>query len=142
MTTMGERIKKYRKKKKYTQQQLADLLQVSVMTVRRFEANEREPKMEMVENLASVLGVSKIELIFGSPSEAGRAALNGFSENLSDNLHDLAERGLEIIQDQYANTPEFIVQYWERLNTVGRIEATKRTKQMYDSPEYKKDDKE
>lgn len=141
MTTMGERIKKYRKEKKYTQQQLADLLQVSVMTVRRFEANEREPKMEMVENLASVLGVSEIALMFGSPSEAGRAVLNGFSENLSNNLHDLAEHGLEIIQEQYANTPEFIVQYWERLNTVGRIEATKRTKQMYDSPEYKKDEK-
>lgn len=141
MTTMGERIKKYRKEKKYTQQQLADLLQVSVMTVRRFEANEREPKMEMVEKLASVLNVSVIELMFGSFSEAGKAVLTDFNDELSNQVHDFAEIGLEVIQEQYANSPDHIVRYWERLNTIGRIEATKRTKQMYDSPEYQKDKK-
>ena len=41
MTTTGELIKKYRKQAGLTQEQLAKKIGVSLMSVRRYESNER-----------------------------------------------------------------------------------------------------
>lgn len=64
--TRGERIKKSRKYKGYTQQELADVLGLSVMTIRRFESNTRQPKLEMLEKIASALDVTVEKLLFGT----------------------------------------------------------------------------
>lgn len=60
---IGTDIKRYRKAKGYTQQQLADLLGVSVMTIRRFETGARQPKSDMIEKIFEVLDVSAEQLL-------------------------------------------------------------------------------
>ncbi len=61
--TIGENIKRERKQKGLTQEELAKKLGVSVMTVRRFETDAREPKMNMIKKIAAVLNIDYIFLI-------------------------------------------------------------------------------
>lgn len=62
---IGENIKKFRKEKGYDQMKLAELLNVSNRTVSSWEIGRTEPNMGMVENIASVLEISKTDLING-----------------------------------------------------------------------------
>ncbi len=66
--TIGENIRVIRKLKKLTQQQLADKLNISLMTVRRFETNARQPKLEMIDKIAVALGVEPFKLLYGRDS--------------------------------------------------------------------------
>ena len=55
--TLGERIKQARKGK-YTQAELAELVGVHEMTLRRWEQGERSPDADIIPKLAQTLGVS------------------------------------------------------------------------------------
>lgn len=62
---VGENIKKVRKKKRLTQQDLADLLGVSRAAVCLWESGRRELKMQVLTKISKVLGVSLIDLVKG-----------------------------------------------------------------------------
>ncbi len=55
--TLGERIKNARKGK-YSQADLADLIDVHENTIRRWELGERTPDADVIPKLAKALGVS------------------------------------------------------------------------------------
>lgn len=61
----SERLKKYRREKNLTQQELADLLQVSNKTVSRWESGGGYPDVPMLVPLARALGVSVDDLLDG-----------------------------------------------------------------------------
>lgn len=63
--SIGDRIRARRKEIGLTQQQLADKLNISLMTVRRFETNARQPKLEMIDKIAVALEVDPFSLAFG-----------------------------------------------------------------------------
>ena len=53
----GEALRKYRKKRKLTQAQVASLLKVSPSVISKWEANERTPRHQLiVERLQEILG--------------------------------------------------------------------------------------
>ena len=56
--TMGDRIREARKQKALTQEQLAELLDVSVEFVSHIERGSRLPSMQVFIKLIEVLGVS------------------------------------------------------------------------------------
>lgn len=56
--TIGEYIKQYRKDKKLTQQQLADLTNRSKSTIEKYESNKIIPSFKVLEEIAKVLDVS------------------------------------------------------------------------------------
>ena len=56
--TLGERIKKARKSKKYSQADLAELIGVHGNTIRRWELGERSPDANIIPEISRVLGVS------------------------------------------------------------------------------------
>lgn len=58
-------IKKLREKKGITQQQLAEILDVSEKTVSKWETGRGYPDITLVEGIASALGISVIELFSG-----------------------------------------------------------------------------
>ena len=60
---LNDNIKKIREEKKYTQQQLADKLDVSRQTVCRWENGSRCPDLITAKKLAMELGVTLDELI-------------------------------------------------------------------------------
>ena len=55
---LAEKIKIYRKRKNLTQQELADTVGVSIMTMRRWEWNERIPRADEMSKLAAALGTT------------------------------------------------------------------------------------
>ncbi len=61
--TIGKRIAQLREKKKLTQTQLAELLEVGPSTVRMWETGERIPRDEMKVKLSKLLGRS-VKYIF------------------------------------------------------------------------------
>lgn len=60
---LGENIKKYREDKYYSQNDLADLMGVSVRTVNRWESNSTNPRVGDLPKLAEILGVTEGELL-------------------------------------------------------------------------------
>ena len=62
------RIKQWRKRVGLTQEKLADLVNVHLNTLSRWELGQREPRASEIAKLCEVLGVSEAELLRG-PAE-------------------------------------------------------------------------
>lgn len=62
----GALIKCLRENKNMTQSQLAELLMVSDKTISKWETGKGYPDISLVESIASVLGISVMELISGN----------------------------------------------------------------------------
>ena len=60
---LGEKIKKYREKKKMTQVEVADVLGVKPATISKYEAGTIEPNIGSLKKLAELFGVSVDELL-------------------------------------------------------------------------------
>lgn len=54
---IGESIKYWRKQKNMTQKQLAELADISEISIRKYETNERKPKIDTLSRIADSLGV-------------------------------------------------------------------------------------
>lgn len=66
--TVGDRIRKARKAKGYTQEELAKLLGVSFAMIGQYERGERNPKIETLQRIADALGVGIGVLMYGTDS--------------------------------------------------------------------------
>ncbi len=62
----GQRLAAFRKEKGLTQQALAELINVHVIQVRRYEADASQPTLDVIRRLAVALQVSADVLIFGA----------------------------------------------------------------------------
>lgn len=54
----SKRIRSMRMKRKYTQQRMADILEISLNTYQKYEQGERQPSLDMLVRLANILEVS------------------------------------------------------------------------------------
>lgn len=61
--TIGERLKKIRKELNFTQKQLADKVGISLMSIQRYERDERQPTVEILEKICDALDVPVIDII-------------------------------------------------------------------------------
>ena len=61
--TFGQRLKELRKSRGISQERLAELLDLSIMTIRRWEWGEHSPRMDEVQSLARALHISPDELL-------------------------------------------------------------------------------
>lgn len=59
----GMQIKRIREKREYTQEELADKVGVSRVTIARIEIGNRRPSLELLERLAKALKVKVGELL-------------------------------------------------------------------------------
>jgi transcriptional regulator with XRE-family HTH domain len=62
----GERLATFRKEKGLTQQALAELINLHVIQVRRYESGASQPTLDVIRRLAVALQVSADVLIFGA----------------------------------------------------------------------------
>lgn len=60
---LGEKIKSYRENKKMTQNEIADILEVSPATVSKYESGALEPSIESLKRLAETFDVTVDELL-------------------------------------------------------------------------------
>lgn len=67
--TIGERLRRLRKKSGLTQEQLAEAVGVNPVTVSCWENNTYLPKTQSIKALAKALGVSEADLLNDPPPE-------------------------------------------------------------------------
>lgn len=80
MITSGEQIKINRKKAGLTQEQLAKKIGLSLMTIRRYEKNERIVPNAVLQKVADALGCSKWDLVERiTPEEMYRRDIERYS---------------------------------------------------------------
>ena len=63
MSRIGDNIKLYRKKAHLTQAELALKCGLATGTIQQYELGKREPKIEIIDKIASVLGIRVIDLM-------------------------------------------------------------------------------
>ena len=61
--SIGKKIRDERIRCGFTQSQLADLVGLSTITIRQYEADKREPRYQIIEKLARVLNCSVSKLV-------------------------------------------------------------------------------
>lgn len=61
--TLGQNIKKYRKQKGLTQSELAEMIDLKNITIRKYESDDREPSIETITKIAAALEVPAGKLI-------------------------------------------------------------------------------
>jgi transcriptional regulator with XRE-family HTH domain len=66
----GTRLAMLRKQRTMTQQALADAVGCHVTMIRRYEANETQPTLEVIRNMARALSVSADSLVFEQDERA------------------------------------------------------------------------
>lgn len=66
----GTRLAMLRKQRTMTQQALADAVGCHVTMIRRYEANETQPTLEVIRNMARALSVSADALVFEQDERA------------------------------------------------------------------------
>ena len=67
ISNFGKTLRAFRKKKGFSQEELAHCSKFSFMTIRRFENGEITPRLEDVSRLAQALNVTEQELLTGDP---------------------------------------------------------------------------
>lgn len=70
MTRIGDRLSKLLKESGYTQKEFALMCGVTEAAMCRYLKNEREPKIEVVANMATALNTTVEYLITGNEDEA------------------------------------------------------------------------
>lgn len=75
MATLGEQIKALRIKKKMTQDELANKLNTTKAAISRYESGQRQPKLEVLTEIALILEANPDEL-FGLYFQAEKAQAN------------------------------------------------------------------
>lgn len=101
---LGEQIRKQRKLKKYTLEQLAEKLDVSTTFIGQIERAKGIPSLETLVKIANVLEVSIDSLVFGDlNNEAGNAhyikRIAELTENFTPKEKDLLLKNIEILKD-------------------------------------------
>ena len=66
---IGNRISKLMKESGYTQKELATMIGVTESAMSRYLNNEREPKIEVIANLATALNTTSDYLISGKDAD-------------------------------------------------------------------------
>lgn len=72
----GKTVKELREKKKLTQKQLADILQISDKTISKWETDRGLPDIGLICGLAEALGVSVAEILMGEVAENNNRSAN------------------------------------------------------------------
>lgn len=116
MQTIGANIRQKRKLAGITQEQLASLSGISVMSIRRYESDARVPTLEMLGTIANVLSSVASELVPPdqwkaiTAIDAPNAEVNIQKKALDDAFSKLNEAGQRIAVErllELAKIPDY-----------------------------------
>lgn len=115
--TTGEKLRKYRHEKHFTQKELADLCGMYESQIRKYETGKACPKIQTLQKIANALGVSIGELYSDSTLE-----LNN------------------IVSDKEQSKEMELVANYRKLNKFGQEEAIKRLAELVELKKYTEPD--
>lgn len=129
--TIGERIKKIRLEKGMTQKEIAESIGIATNSFSRYEIGEREPKLEMIEKIASALKVSVYELIggFGAfddvlPPNMQGANLDGAKIDINFLEYMISRLSYIVDNDSYLNTKYNILKIAESSGLINQAQIS------------------
>ena len=101
--TLGPKIKKLRKIKKMTQKELADIIGVKTITVRKYESGEREPNIKILQKIAGALEIDIWSLLATNIDlyEDSHGNLISYNPSSVDypNIEDLGDEQIQYLKD-------------------------------------------
>lgn len=109
--TLGEKLKKARINKNFTQEYLAEVLNVSQKTYSNFENDKSKPAFAQVEDIAKTLEVSVLDFLSGDSITVNQndneiaIAQNYATINTSEKLIEQYEERIKELKEQ--------VDYWK-----------------------------
>ena len=108
MTKIGDRILSLLKQSGYSQKELASMVGVTEAAMSRYLKNEREPKIEVVANLATALNTTVDYLV------------NGRSEsNTFDEVYHLVSRStVTMTPDEKMKLMKLLLDKWEKTKSI------------------------
>ena len=90
--SLGGNIKKFRKKNKLKQKEFAQLVGKSLSTIQKYEANEVNPNIETLNDIAKIFNISVSELVDTKNNNTMQTVNYNYYKTLSD------EKLLEILK--------------------------------------------
>ena len=118
IVSFGEKLREARESKGYTQQQIADLMQIDKSTYCGYETGKRQPDVQKIKQLSRILGVSGDDLLETdyankkAPAGDGKRsvsddeikfALFGGSGEITDEMYDEVKRFAAYIKQREAD---------------------------------------
>ena len=82
--TLGEKITKQRKELNYTQEQLADILEVSRQTISKWESNIAYPETNKLIQLSKIFNCSVDYLLKEELTTANNSQTSGFTKRIKE----------------------------------------------------------
>ena len=146
--TVGEKIKKYRLEKGWTQEKLAKEAEISTISIQQYEGNRRNAKFETIIKIAEALEVPPVELMCEWPefqnivlriacAELDKKRLE-IKEAISKQKMNLERFGSSLNDEDILYRNE-IMDYYNELNMTGRKKAAEQIKLLTKIPEYQAD---
>ena len=148
MSDLGDKIRIGRKWNKITQEELAKLVGVSVMTIRRYESGERKPPKEILRKIANIFDVPFM-VFFGdikcAEVEFATAHMNRLShiaDALGKKAEELQRSVVPMIDIKLDTRFRSITENYSQLNEAGKDNLAKYAKNLTYVPEYTRFDNE
>ena len=125
---LGKLIRKYRKQKKLTQQELAIKSNISLMSIRRYESGERIPSFDRKLSLASALEINPLELMDENEEIFNEHMKKYLKNSFSERFYDV----VETMQDKFEMDANF-----SDLTTDGQKKVFDYVNDLLGNPKYR-----
>ena len=96
---VGARIKEARKKKKITQQDIAEILNVSVPYISKIETGNSTVSLKRLSHMADILDVDLADLVAGTNSSTRYYLMDDFSSLLKDSSDDEKKFAFKMLRE-------------------------------------------
>ena len=95
LKAIGERISKRRKQLGYTQEQIADIMEVSIQMISNLERGNKAIKIENLIKISEILGVSTDYILTGKHSDKDINTIINRISQLSDDDYKMIDMLIE-----------------------------------------------
>lgn len=133
--TVGENLYALRQKLGLTQKEFAEKVGVSQSAINYWENEKRQPRIEQLQKIATTLQICLDELL---PTSLTQSYLS-INPTLKESIHELAKTGLSVVEQNLENKKtDNLINNYNKLNTLGKLEAQKRVAELAELPKYQK----
>ena len=114
-TAIGKRVKKFRKSRRLSQEQLAELLDISVPHMSNIENGKTKFCFQLFVDLADKLEISSDILLYGgiTPKEAVRRTI---LQEINEQLMECTDIQMQMIGVSVYNTKQLLQRYDEKMD--------------------------
>lgn len=126
VVSIWETIKKFRQSKGMTQKQLAEKCGLAPITIRQYESGKREPNLETIRKIATVLEVSISDLVVDWEMFSRDEIIKDWDTEKKE------QENIKNIRDKQ------LINNFNKLNDTGQKEVLKRVEELTEIPKYRK----